>query len=559
MASRNGNPRATGSPRSTHSSRSAQSRSASSSHARLGSHGHRSRHSEDAHVRGAQHSISLERSVQRKSSVHKRGKHDSETLPRQKPTQRSSQETEYDRLRRRDDYKAGLYASNAEALEDQAREISRKKRRRKHIIISVVATVVTICLIGGGVAFAYLYSINKNLQSNVDTALLSALAPVDTPGEPFYVLLLGTDASAARMAYEGLDEGAYRSDSMMLARVDPKNKKAAIISIPRDTLVEVQGHGKQKINAALAFGGPSLAVQTVSRMAGVPITHYAEVNFDGFAEMVDALDGIDVDVPIDINDDEAGGSLKAGRQTLDGHGALILCRTRHTYDKYGAGDLYRAANQRLVLSAIAQKMLSVDPLSLGKSVSTLSEFVTTDLDVATIVAYAQSMQGIDAGTDIYTAIAPTSSEYINKGWYEILDETAWKNMISRMEEGLPPVGTDLVDLSTGTVLSSAGGKSEGFNYKVNTATTIRLRNGSGETGVCEDALQKLKDVGYVNISTGNADNFNYEETLVIYKKDSQKTEAEALAKFLSGKAVKDNGKYLFESNYLIVIGADYSL
>ncbi len=420
-----------------------------------------------------------------------------------------------------------------------------------------MVTVLCVCLIGAGAAFAYIYNINQNLKSRVDDALFSVLSPVDAPSDPFYVLLLGTDGSAERMEYDGFDEGSYRSDSLMLARIDPQDKKAAIISIPRDTLVDIPQHGQQKINACLPLGGPSLAVQTVSKLAGVPISHYAEVDFDGFASVVDALGGIEVDVPIPIDDDEAGGSLEAGPQTLDGYGALILCRTRHTYDDYGAGDLYRAANQRMVLSAIAQKMLSVDPFSLSGSISSLSQYVTTDLDVAAIIAIAQSMRGLDSEEDIYTAVAPTTSEYKNGGWYEILDTTAWKDMIRRLEAGLPPVATDEVDLSTGVVLSSAGGAAEGNKYKVNKATSINLRNGNGKDGVCEAAQKKLQAMGYEKINSANANSFDYPETLVVYKRESQASEANAIANELGGKAVQDDGSYLFETSFLIVIGANW--
>lgn len=503
--------------------------------------------------RGPAHSRDL-KATQRRSSIHKRS---SAEVPAA-GSSAAATDAEYERLKRGRDASATSHASTGSAMDAQVRAASRKKRRRKKVLVGALVSLVCVCLIGAGAAFAYIYSINKNLQNRVDDALLSVLSPVDTPTDPFYVLLLGTDGSAEREAEDGLDEGSYRSDSLMLARVDPKAKKAAIISIPRDLLVDIPGNGQQKINAALALGGPSLAVKTVSTLAGVPITHYAEVNFDGFSAMVDTLGGIEVDVPITIDDPEAGGHLDAGVQTLDGNGALILCRSRHSYDDYGAGDIYRAANQRMVLSAIAQKMLSADPLSLGGSVSTLSQFVTTDLDVAAIVGIAQTMRGIDAAEDIYTAVAPTTSEYKNGGWYEILDKTAWKEMIKRLDEGLPPVSSSEVDLSTGTVLASAGGKSEGSTYKVNKSTSIRVRNGSGVDGVCDLAMKKLQAMGYERINTGNADSFDYQDTIIIYKKDNQLSEVEAIARELGGTVVKDDGTYLFESNFLIVIGSDWN-
>ena len=101
-------------------------------------------------------------------------------------------------------------------------------------------------------------------------------------------------------------------------------------------------------------------VQVVSELAGVPISHYAEIDFDGFCDIVDALGGIEVNVPVEIDDPEAGGYLAAGEQTLDGEQALILCRSRHAYDNIGTGkgDEYRAANQRMIIGAIAQRTSS---------------------------------------------------------------------------------------------------------------------------------------------------------------------------------------------------------
>ncbi|MCG5014988.1 LCP family protein, partial [Collinsella aerofaciens] len=89
---------------------------------------------------------------------------------------------------------------------------------------------------------------------------------------------------------------------------------------------------------------------------------------DGFKDIVDALGGVEVDVPMEIDDEDAGGHLDAGLQTLSGDQALILCRSRHAYDEYGDGDSYRAANQRLVLSAIAKKILSADVATMASTV-----------------------------------------------------------------------------------------------------------------------------------------------------------------------------------------------
>ncbi len=110
-----------------------------------------------------------------------------------------------------------------------------------------------------------------------------------------------------------------------------------------------------------------------------------------------------------IDDEDAGGHVDEGLQTLNGDQALILCRARHAYDEFGPGDEYRAANQRLVMSAIAKKLLSADAASMASTVQALSKYVTTDLGVTDIIGLAQAMQGLDPSTDIYSAMEPTTS------------------------------------------------------------------------------------------------------------------------------------------------------
>lgn len=440
----------------------------------------------------------------------------------------------------------------------------KKRRKRRKILTGTLVSLLLVVVVGAGAAFAYLASINSNLSANIDDRLLSVLAPNDAPGDPFYVLLLGTDGSIDREE-SGEFGDSFRSDSMMLARLDPKAHKVTMVSIPRDTKVELEGYGTQKINAALAFGGPALAVQTVSELAGVPISHYAEINFDGFKEIVDALGGVEVDVPIVIDDEDAGGHLDAGVQTLDGEQALILCRARHAYDDYGDGDMYRAANQRSVLSAVAQKLLASDPFSIANSISALSECVVTDLSVDEIIGIAQSMRGLDSSKDIYSAVAPTESEYRKGVWYENLLVDDWKAMMARVNAGLPPTEESEVDEYTGTLLSSIGdeaaqvsGSSAVKKAKINPSSTIRVRNGNGTSGVTFEAQKILEDMGYRKIDTGNADSFDYPETIVIYKTDDKQDDAEAIVSALGvGHAVKDDGKYLFESDFLIVVGADW--
>ena len=331
-----------------------------------------------------------------------------------------------------------------------------KKRKRKKIALISLIVVCVLVLGGVGMAFAYVNNIQSNMQRNVDPEMMKVLEQTTPPGDPFYMVLMGTDGSAERDASAEYAGDQYRTDSLMLVRVDPKQKKVTLVSLMRDTKIDMGKHGVQKLNAAHAIGGAPMTVQTVSQLAGVPITHYAEINFDGFKEVVDALGGIEVDVPVKIADPRAG-YLEAGVQTLDGDGALTLCRSRHTYDALGDGDGYRAANQRMVISAIGKKILSSDPATMAATIEALSKYVTTDMGVMDIISLATNLRGMNMETDFYTAVEPTTSEYSNEVWWEILNKDEWKKMMDRINQGLPPTEEDVVDEATGIVIASAGG------------------------------------------------------------------------------------------------------
>ena len=338
-----------------------------------------------------------------------------------------------------------------------------------------------------------------------------------------------------------------------------------MISIPRDTRVNIDGYGENKINAAYFYGGPSLAIKTVSEFAGVEINHYAEVDFEGFQHVVDALGGVEVNVPMEINDDMAGGYVPAGEQTLNGEQAIILCRSRHAYDAYGAGDNMRAANQRMVLSAIMHKVMSSDIATMTNTVSTLSQYVTTDFSVASIVGLAQSMIGIDVDQNVYTAAVPTESVYGNNIWWEVVKDDEWRTMMERVEQGLSPTEETVVDQATGVTLSSAGnggtgsGSSGGDSSDVSlSGVTISVKNGAGIAGCAADAASRLTPLGAI-AETGNADDSNYQKTLIIYDDASQEAQAQAIADALGcGTIQRNTGTYSYSGDFLVVVGADWS-
>lgn len=466
--------------------------------------------------------------------------------------------------------KRGSYAPR----NDHDREILRSKRarskkRRKRIALGVVTVCLALLVGGVGAAWAYMNSIDQSLNKDVDADLLNSLSVTDSASDPFYMLLIGIDKSEQREATNEYG-GAYRTDSMILARIDPKEKEVTLISIPRDTQVTIGSHGTQKINAAYAFGGPSGAIDAVSKLAGVPINHYAEIDFDGFKAVVDALGGIKVNVPMEINDDMAGGHVDAGEQTLNGEQALILCRSRHNYDNVGDGDgdSIRAANQRMVISTIMKQLMSSDVATLTNTVSTLAQYITTDYSAAGILGLAQSMMGIDVENNVYSAQVPTTSVYENDIWYEKLNTSEWNKMMSRVKQGLSPTEDTVVDSATGAVMSSAGnggsgsadtGASSGSSSSGSSLSGVKVavKNGSGIQGCANEAASKLTPKGAV-CETGNADDYNYKSTIVVYNgNDSSK--AQTIADALGcGTVKKNDGTYSFSADYLVVVGQDWN-
>nr|WP_308862378.1 LCP family protein [Paenibacillus radicis (ex Xue et al. 2023)] len=190
------------------------------------------------------------------------------------------------------------------------------------------------------------------------------------------VLLLGGDSRGMKK------NEVPRSDTLIVASIDPTTKKAYLFSILRDTYVKIPGSGEDRINAALALGGPNLAMKTVGDFLGIPVQYYVYTDFKGFMALVDAIDGIDIDVEKNMkySDSEDGHeydiNLKKGMQHLDGKMALQYVRFRHD----ALSDFARTERQRNFMQAVAQKMQSTSSIiKLPKILSSIDPYIETNL------------------------------------------------------------------------------------------------------------------------------------------------------------------------------------
>jgi LCP family protein required for cell wall assembly len=181
--------------------------------------------------------------------------------------------------------------------------------------------------------------------------------PAATPGADW--LIVGSDSreglTGQRRRQLGTGDAAgRRADTMMLLHIPRGGGAPTLVSLPRDSYVPIPGRGRNKLNAAYAFGGPKLLAQTIEQVTGIRIDHYMEIGFDGFASVVDAVGGVRICVKESINDPNAALRLKAGCQELNSKQALGYVRTRAS----ARGDLDRVERQREFLGALIDKATS---------------------------------------------------------------------------------------------------------------------------------------------------------------------------------------------------------
>ena len=387
----------------------------------------------------------------------------------------SSQENSFSAGRAFSSSRTGHASSQSSSLADPDLVRVRKKRKKhgkaKKVLLIVLAVIVVLCVAVGAAAALYMNSISDSMkmdsqqQSELDTVLSESTAQ-----EPYYVLLLGSDARE--------NDTASRSDTIILVRIDANVGKATLVSIPRDTKVEIEGHGTQKINAAYAFGGPAGAVEAVEKMSGVEISHYAEIHFDELEKAVDQLGGIWVDIP--ESNDQTGASntgveLNAGMQRLNGEQALAFARERYGYNE---GDFQRAENQRIIVQAIADTVLSLPPTELPGAVQSLANCISTDYSLDELVTLAQTFQQAEHYY-FYSAMVPSTTKTIDGVSYTITLEDEWADMMQMVDTGQDPSKANVLTKNTQAVES---GEDSGTDVGTDSGTNDGNSNASSGTG-----------------------------------------------------------------------------
>jgi len=235
---------------------------------------------------------------------------------------------------------------------------SRRRRwLRPRRIFGVLALVVVVLIAGGVVTYFYL---NGKLTRG---AALADYPGRPGPGSGTNWLIAGSDSRQGLTRQQEREystgqvggSGAGDSDTIMILHIPVGGGRPMLISVPRDSYVNIPGYGMDKINAAFAFGGPALLAKTIQSDTGLYINHYMTIGFGGFVNVVNAVGGVRICLPSAIHDPASGVNLNAGCQVLNGGQALAFVRDRHSF---ATEDLQREQDQRIFLAALLRRMTS---------------------------------------------------------------------------------------------------------------------------------------------------------------------------------------------------------
>ena len=304
----------------------------------------------------------------------------------------------------------------------------RKNKKRFWPYLAVFFAFVLAAV--AGAMFASSSLLDKPLETAAEEGMLTAK-------DKSTIMIMGVDE-------RGDDVG--RSDTLMIATLDPKKDQAALLSVPRDTRVKIKGHGYDKINAAYAYGGHNLTKGTVESFLGVPMDHYVIINIQAFQRIIDAIGGIDIDVEKrmyyeDPWDDDGGLviNLQPGMQHMDGKTAITYVRFRDE-----EGDIGRIGRQQKFMKAVMEKITS--PAIITKLPSVIKEVmssVKTDLSFRQLLEFAGTLKEAQKN-GLKTDMVPGRPLYIEGISYWIPDITKLRQTLA-----------DTLDISMSSSMRSA--------------------------------------------------------------------------------------------------------
>lgn len=325
-------------------------------------------------------------------------------------------------------------------MNNQRTKLKKKRRLKKRFYIIIPLFIV---ILGAGIYSMYLYSkadsaISKS-HDNIDRDKSDLRDDyVDPKFDSVSVLLMGVDSSEKR----GSDNEA-RTDALLVATLNKEKKSIKLLSIPRDTYVYVPEVGYEtKINHAHAYGGPRSTIETIENELNIPIDYYVRVNFEAFMDVVDALDGITVDVPYELKEQDSKDKADAihlmpGKQKLNGEEALALARTRKADT-----DVERGKRQQEIIKALVQRSLSLQSvLKFDEVIDAIGDNMTTNMtfsELKSFVGYLSHGKNLE----IETLNIDGYDYHPNGTYYWMFDDYSLAKTINELENHLDMPVTD---------------------------------------------------------------------------------------------------------------------
>ncbi|WP_241681249.1 LCP family protein [Pseudactinotalea terrae] len=302
------------------------------------------------------------------------------------------------------------------------RRHGKRRRSRKSAVALIVGLLVVV--IAGGLAIAGLV-IQSQIKGEIDyfedpfeelTERPNSAEGEEGEADPLNFLVLGSDSRISAGDPTQWEFGAQRTDAILLVHLPGDRQSAQVMSIPRDSWVEIPGYGTNKINAAFSFGGPPLMIQTVEQLTGVHIDHFAVTDFEAFAALTDELGGVEITLPDGLN--QGGVQLEPGTHLLNGEQALAYVRQRYGLS---GGDFDRVQRQQNWMRAILKAAFDNDVLTNpGKLVSflrTVASSVAVDegFEIEQMRTLALSLRDIRPGDLTFMTVPVAGTDTSSDG------------------------------------------------------------------------------------------------------------------------------------------------
>lgn len=430
------------------------------------------------------------------------------------------------------------------------------RRRWPRRILIALNIFVAICLVGAAATYGYIkYRLGQVPKIDIGSVLRNG--GDDDPDEPMNVLLVGSDSrkniSKEEAKQFGTEKqvGGERSDTIIILHIDPDAEKAAILSIPRDLYVPIAGTGRSdRINTAFEKG-PEQLINTIKGALGIEIDHYAQVDFNGFRGIVNAIGGVNVYFPAPARDAFTGLDIrKAGCIALDGDGALKYVRSRH-YQYYEAGrwhtdptaDLGRIERQQDFIRRVMHKAVRV-----GKNPATLNALIGNSVKNVTIDD-ALSTKDILRLAKKFKSLEPDKVDMLS---IPTVGTRVGAAAVLKMQQ---PDADEMLARFRGEVVEQPKPTGPLPNIRPN-AVRVRVLNGSGTDGQAGDVSTALRDQGFQIAGIGPADNFRYKASVIKYG-TGQHDKARLLQAYVGGGAELQEDRTLRGIDVVLITGSSF--